>query len=123
MVSVDDIRNKTFQTVRFREGYDVDEVDDFLDEVIDRMKAGNPMTAAELAARTFQTVRFKEGYDVAEVDGFLDELAHGVTTDDKTADGETAGSGAGARPSASGSDGNPFSNNSPFSGDEAQIPW
>lgn len=118
MVSVDDIRNKTFQTVRFREGYDVDEVDDFLDEVIARLKAGNPMTATELAARTFQTVRFKEGYDVAEVDGFLDELAHGVTTD-----GTTAGSGAGARSSTSGSGGNTFSNNSPFSGDEAQIPW
>ena len=26
-----DIREHTFQTVRFKEGYDVDEVDDFLD--------------------------------------------------------------------------------------------
>ena len=28
-----DIREHTFQTVRFKEGYDVDEVDDFLDQV------------------------------------------------------------------------------------------
>ena len=28
-----DIREHTFQTGRFKEGYDVDEVDDFLDEV------------------------------------------------------------------------------------------
>ncbi|PLS29215.1 cell division protein DivIVA [Bifidobacterium parmae] len=80
MVSVDDIRNKTFQTVRFKEGYDVDEVDDFLDKVVDGMKAGRPMTAAELGAQTFHTVRFKEGYDVADVDEFLNELAHDAST-------------------------------------------
>ena len=29
----EDVRNKQFTTVRFKEGYDLDEVDNFLDEV------------------------------------------------------------------------------------------
>ena len=34
-----DIREHTFQTVRFKEGYDVDEVDDFLDQVTETVEA------------------------------------------------------------------------------------
>ena len=34
-----DIREHTFQTVRFKEGYDVDEVDDFLDQVTETGEA------------------------------------------------------------------------------------
>jgi DivIVA domain-containing protein len=29
----EDVRNKQFTTVRFKEGYDLDEVDNFLDEI------------------------------------------------------------------------------------------
>jgi DivIVA domain-containing protein len=34
LLTADDIRNKLFKTTRFKEGYDVDEVDDFLEETI-----------------------------------------------------------------------------------------
>ena len=44
-----DIREHTFQTVRFKEGYDVDEVDDFLDQVTETVEA--------LASRPLQVAR------------------------------------------------------------------
>lgn len=34
MLTADDVLNKTFQSVKFREGYDQVEVDEFLDEVV-----------------------------------------------------------------------------------------
>ncbi|WP_276313210.1 DivIVA domain-containing protein [Bifidobacterium sp. CP2] len=131
MIDVESVRNKIFSTVRFREGYDVDEVDDFLDVVMERMKAGRPMTAAELSSQTFSTVRLKQGYDVGEVDEFLAELA--ADASERPADASAAPSGTSSssfRPFASapsssdsqavapsGADG------SPFSGGAAQVAW
>ncbi|PJI94330.1 DivIVA domain-containing protein [Luteimicrobium subarcticum] len=34
MLTAEDILSKTFSTVKFKEGYDIEEVDDFLDEVV-----------------------------------------------------------------------------------------
>ena len=38
LLTADDVLNKTFQTTKFREGYDQDEVDDFLDEVVNSLR-------------------------------------------------------------------------------------
>jgi DivIVA domain-containing protein len=35
----EDVRNKQFTTVRFKEGYDLDEVDNFLDEIEESLAA------------------------------------------------------------------------------------
>ncbi|KGF01812.1 cell division protein DivIVA, partial [Actinomyces sp. S6-Spd3] len=35
LLSTEDVLNKTFQSVKFREGYDQVEVDEFLDEVVE----------------------------------------------------------------------------------------
>ena len=64
-----DCSNVTFRTVRFKEGYAVDEVDDFLDRI-----SKGAVTAEQVRNKTFTTVRFKEGYDVDEVDDFLDKV-------------------------------------------------
>ncbi len=48
-----DVLNKQFQTTKFRDGYDQDEVDDFLDEVLaefQRLIAENDQLKAQLAA-------------------------------------------------------------------------
>ena len=37
----EDVVNKQFQHVKFREGYDVDQVDDFLDEVVVELRRLN----------------------------------------------------------------------------------
>lgn len=39
LLTADDVLNKTFQTTKFREGYDVEEVDDFLDLVLGTLRA------------------------------------------------------------------------------------
>jgi len=49
----EDVRNKVFTAVRLREGYDVNEVDDFLDEVVaelERLLADNDDVRAKLEA-------------------------------------------------------------------------
>ncbi|MBQ9681486.1 MAG: DivIVA domain-containing protein, partial [Aeriscardovia sp.] len=39
LLTPNDIRNHRFNTTRFREGYDIDEVDSFLDEVTETVDA------------------------------------------------------------------------------------
>ena len=48
-----DIREHTFQTVRFKEGYDVDEVDDFLDQVTETVEALGKQAVASGQATQF----------------------------------------------------------------------
>ena len=55
LLTADDVLNKKFQATKFREGYDQDEVDDFLDEVVNTLRAvqsekdevANKLAAAE----------------------------------------------------------------------------
>lgn len=63
-------------TTRFRDGYDVRDVDDFLDEVFTAISTGRPVP--DIAGARFRPTRFRPGYEVAEVDAFLDELASGT---------------------------------------------
>lgn len=39
LLTADDVLNKKFQATKFREGYDQDEVDDFLDDVVNTLRA------------------------------------------------------------------------------------
>lgn len=68
----------TFSTTRFREGYAVGDVDDFLDAVFTAISTGQPVPP--IAAAVFRPVRLETGYDMAEVDAFLDELEAGLTS-------------------------------------------
>lgn len=70
MISADAITSRTFTTVRFKEGYSAREVDDFLDEIVDRMTTGDHSLARRIKEKTFSNVRFREGYDIDEVDDF-----------------------------------------------------
>ena len=38
LLTADDVLNKKFQATKFREGYEQDEVDEFLDEVVEAMR-------------------------------------------------------------------------------------
>ncbi|QBF45898.1 DivIVA domain-containing protein [Janibacter limosus] len=68
----------TFSTTRFREGYAVGDVDDFLDAVFTAISTGQPVPP--IATAVFRPVRLEIGYDMAEVDDFLDELEAGLTS-------------------------------------------
>lgn len=70
-----------FRVTKFREGYDMIEVDDFIDEMVGAARALNPNqldTMPDLVLnKKFQVTKFREGYDMVEVDDFLDvALAH-----------------------------------------------
>lgn len=61
--------------MRFREGYDTEEVDTFVARLlatVNGQPVDRPVTAHEVSNVQFTPVRLREGYDVAEVDIFLE---------------------------------------------------
>lgn len=81
MLTADDVLTHTFSATKFRQGYDVLAVDDFLDRVIGALRyyetggvQGSRMGADEVRAMKFPVTKFREGYDLEGVDEFLDEV-------------------------------------------------
>ncbi|SDD02642.1 DivIVA domain-containing protein [Nocardioides lianchengensis] len=62
-----------FSPVRLREGYDMSEVDQLLDELAAAVDSGADVRTLAGEAR-FTRVRLREGYDMGEVDAFLREV-------------------------------------------------
>lgn len=62
-----------FNPVRLHEGYDMAEVDQFLDTVVEAAEHDEPIGPLIDRAR-FTHVRVREGYDISEVDAFLQQL-------------------------------------------------
>ncbi|GIG38753.1 DivIVA domain-containing protein [Cellulomonas phragmiteti] len=82
MLTSDDVTRQRFTAVKFREGYDQDQVDDLLDRVVATLRAletgtptAHPLTAQDVRAVRFQATKFREGYDQDQVDDFLDRVA------------------------------------------------
>ena len=95
----DDVLNVKFQVSSFKEGYNQDEVDEFLDEVTttirgleERLGTG-PGTTTGSHQRTeilltsqdvrnirFKTSKFREGYEQPAVDAFLDAVVATLET-------------------------------------------
>jgi DivIVA domain-containing protein len=70
------IQNAKFTSSGVRAGYDVRDVDTFLDRVVAGLRGyAPPMTARDVRECAFRTVRIGPGYDEAEVDRFLLQLA------------------------------------------------
>ena len=64
LLTADDVLNKKFQATKFREGYEQDEVDEFLDEVVEAMRqleAENIDLKARLEAANRRVAEFGEG--------------------------------------------------------------
>lgn len=61
-----------FPRVRMREGYDIGEVDTFVEHI--RATLSTTLTAAEVQAVQFTTVRLRLGYDMQAVDEWLDAV-------------------------------------------------
>lgn len=75
-LTADAVLNAKFQATKFREGYDQDAVDDFLDRVVATLRgdAAVPLTAADIDAQRFPSTKFREGYDVDDVDDLMDRV-------------------------------------------------
>jgi DivIVA domain-containing protein len=75
-----DVDNVRFTPVRLRTGYDMGDVDAYLDRVkahldrLDAAVAGTGQAPGPLARAVFTPVRLREGYDIGEVDAFLDQV-------------------------------------------------
>ena len=69
------VQARKFSTTRLRPGYDIDEVDAFIDAIRDSfLGVREPsLTPEEIRVRQFSTTRLRPGYDEEEVDAFLDE--------------------------------------------------
>jgi DivIVA domain-containing protein len=64
LLTADDVLNKKFQPTKFREGYDQDEVDDFLDEVVSTLRVvtgENEELKAKLAAAERRIAELSRG--------------------------------------------------------------
>lgn len=70
-------REPEFGTVRMREGYDLDDVDDYVDLVIDALegKGSKAVTPEQIERYEFRVVRMKLSYVMEDVDGWLDAAA------------------------------------------------
>ena len=91
MLSSDDVRSARFTATKFREGYEILEVDHVLDTAADTLEHlergqtvkadGTPLlTPNDLLAARFTSTRLREGYDVVEVDDLLDEIITTLNT-------------------------------------------
>ena len=67
------VKSARFTPVRMREGYDMGEVDQLLDQLAANLADGRPVRPMVDAA-VFTPVRLREGYDMGEVDEFLDGI-------------------------------------------------
>ncbi|WP_286690693.1 MULTISPECIES: DivIVA domain-containing protein [unclassified Aeromicrobium] len=64
-----------FRTTRWRTGYRVDDVDDFLADVLPRVTDRPDSALAErIVQARFATVHLGAGYDMSDVDAYLDDL-------------------------------------------------
>ncbi len=72
-LTAEDIRFKAFTPVRFGRGYDEDHIDEFLDQVEDRLEQG--LSPFPPGRRNFDfPTRLFGGYAITEVDAFIEQL-------------------------------------------------
>lgn len=82
MLTAQQVLDTTFTATKFREGYDVEQVDIYLDDVSATLKAyeagGRPgpglLTSVEARSARFSATKWREGYDVTEVDDLIDAI-------------------------------------------------
>jgi len=78
MLKSSDVPTVRFQPTKFREGYDMAEVDAFLLEVGAALEACERrlqplLQVARIENARFQPTKFRQGYDQDQVDNFLDD--------------------------------------------------
>ncbi|NQX34708.1 DivIVA domain-containing protein [Herbiconiux sp. VKM Ac-2851] len=78
-----DVQEKTFLGTKWREGYEIDQVDSLLARVRQTLVAyeegraatGEVVTTDDVVHARFNQTKFRAGYDQNQVDDFLDKVA------------------------------------------------
>lgn len=94
MISSNDLPQARFMVRKIREGYDINEVDDYLDLLSETLKVhetGRSMlsgsaqlvTAEQVMNHRFTATKFRAGYDVVQVGAFLDKVFSALQTYEK----------------------------------------
>lgn len=85
MLTSRDLVGVEFPVVRWREGYEIDEVTELLDRAratLESYEGGTTadrLTAADVRRARFQATKFRPGWDQAHVDAFLERIAERLT--------------------------------------------
>ncbi|CAJ1586692.1 DivIVA domain-containing protein [[Mycobacterium] wendilense] len=76
-LTADDVRDVRFSMPRFgRRGYDEDQIDAFLDEVVERLEGRGTLTAEDVRQFRFRRPPWgKRGYNEQEVEEFTARIA------------------------------------------------
>lgn len=81
MIRADDVVHASFAQTQFADGYDEQQVDEFLDRVVGALRhheagAAGPagLTAADVHAVRFASVRARRGYSLTDVDELLAQV-------------------------------------------------
>ena len=71
-----ELTNARFGTTQFRQGYDMADVDRFIDGVVAALRGEAPASglAARVRAVRFATTSLQRGYDMADVDTLLESV-------------------------------------------------
>ncbi|PJI86777.1 DivIVA domain-containing protein [Luteimicrobium subarcticum] len=99
MISAEDVLSTTFRTTRFRGGYDIEAVDDYLDQVTRTLavhEGRTPYTtdllsAEDVRGRTFEVGKLRESYVAEDVDALLARIAEALDEYEKRAATRTTG--------------------------------
>ncbi len=85
MLTSDDVNNHRFSITKFQAGYSINQVDDFLDKVVEelRRREGSSVetgsearcTAQDVRSVQFKHTRWLDGYNQSQVDEFLLKVA------------------------------------------------
>lgn len=69
------LAERSFPRTRFREGYDMGDVERFIEDVLTRLRRDvSTVSVEEISDVRFTPVRLRTGYEMWAVDGYLDEL-------------------------------------------------
>lgn len=76
---IERIKNAQFRATRLSPGYDQEEVDNFLDRLVEILRESYLPDPGEVRNVQFATRRLRASYVMEDVDGFLGEIAEAAT--------------------------------------------
>lgn len=80
------VQRSKFSITKFRDGYDLEDVDEFLDHLVLKLQqdASRPELLQLLGSAQFRVTKFRDGYLAEQVDSFLENLQSALSEETET---------------------------------------